>query len=312
MPTRAKSSVPSPTLQPLANSRLVALLGELAQGEGFSPSLLPGVRFMRSTLHIPRSPIAYDPGICIIGQGRKLGHLNGDVFRYDPANYLVLTLPIPFECETIGSPAEPLLGLFIDVTPAVIAELAVQMTPLTFAAHSTPHAVSTAVLGTDLADSAVRLLECLRSPDEARVLGAQRVREIVYRVLLGPLGGNLRALAAPHSHFGQIGRVLHRLHTQFARNVDVNSLAHEAGMSASTFHAHFKAITAASPLQYLKSLRLHKARMLMVHEGLNAGTAAHQVGYESVSQFSREFKRLFGESPSTSASTLRRALVRLA
>jgi AraC-like DNA-binding protein len=138
------------------------------------------------------------------------------------------------------------------------------------------------------------------------------VREITYRVLIGPLGHNLRALAAPHTHFGQISRVLNRIHAEYSREFDIGTLARDAGMSLSTFHAHFKAVTSSSPLQYLKNVRLHKARMLMVHEGANAGTAATQVGYESPSQFSREFKRLFGDGPAAVANQLRRSLIRLA
>ena len=137
------------------------------------------------------------------------------------------------------------------------------------------------------------------------------MREITYRVLIGPLGHNLRALAAPHTHFGQISRVLNRIHADYSHAFHMATLARDAGMSLSTFHQHFKAVTSSSPLQYLKNVRLHKARMLMVNEGANAGTAASQVGYESASQFSREFKRLFGDGPASMASQLRNSIVRL-
>jgi AraC-like DNA-binding protein len=179
-------------------------------------------------------------------------------------------------------------------------------------AVSSPQAIDAAKLDDALRDAAVRLLECLRSADDARILGPQIVREIVYRVMLGPLGANLRGLAAPHTHFGQISRVLNRIHAEYARTFDVETLAREAGMSVSTFHAHFKAVTTSSPLQYLKSIRLHKARMLMVHDGTSAANAANQVGYESASQFSREFKRLFGDAPAAVAAQLRESLVRVA
>lgn len=307
-----RTPIESVRIAPATNPRMVALLAELAQGEGFSPSRLPGVRFMRSTRHIPRSPIAYEPGIFIVAQGRKAGHLGDQAFIYDANNYLVLAVPLPFECETFGSPDEPVLGVSIGVTPAVVSELLMQMEQPPAPDNRPPQAMESATLDTGLGDAAVRLLEGLRTGDGARILGPQLVREITYRVLLGPLGGNLLALASPHSHFGQISRVLGRIHTEFARAMDMETLARDAGMSVSTFHAHFKAVTSSSPLQYLKSIRLHKARMLMVHEGVNAGTAAHQVGYESVSQFSREFKRLFGASPSDAALTLRQSLTRLA
>jgi len=162
-----------------------------------------------------------------------------------------------------------------------------------------------------LSGATIRLLESLRSPDDARILGPQIIREIIYHVLRGKLGRNLRALAAPDSHFGQISRVLNRIHTDYARNYDIATLARDAGMSVAAFHTRFKAITSSPPLQYLKNVRLHKARMLMVNEGVNASGAALKVGYESASQFSREFKRLFGNGPAAVAAELRKSLIRL-
>lgn len=292
---------------------MVALLGALAQGQGFSASRLSGVKFMRSTHYVAPTPVAYDPSIVLIAQGRKRGILGGRVHPYDANHYLVLTLPVPFECETFGTPEEPLLGMSVGVTAATIAELLAQMEPANDAARDRdPHVIESAEVEEPLCECAVRLLETLQSPDDARILGPQHVRELIYRVLRGPLGGNLHALAAPRSHFGQIGRTLHRIHTQFAQGLDIEALARDAGMSVSTFHAQFKAVTASSPLQYIKSIRLHKARLMMVHDGLGAAEAALQVGYESASQFSREFKRFFGATPAAAAAELRASFTRLA
>lgn len=292
--------------------RMASLLSELARGNGFSASRLPGVKFMRATEHVPASPITYEPSIVIIAQGRKTGRLGGKTFVYDANNYLVLAVPLPFECETFGTQKNPLLGVSIAVTPALVAELLVQIETASADVGARPQAIESAPLDEALGDAAVRLLECLHSPDDARILGPQIMREITYRVLTGPLGANLRARAAPHSHFGQISRVLNRIHADYARAFDMETLAREAGMSVSTFHAHFKNVTASSPLQYLKTIRLHKARMLMVHDGLSAAGAALQVGYESASQFSREFKRHFGGAPAAVAAELRASLMRFA
>jgi len=294
------------------NARMVSLLTDLAAGHGFSASRLPGVKFMRSTEHVAASPITYEPCIVIVAQGRKSGRLGDKTFVYDANNYLVLAVPLPFECETFGTPENPLLGLSIPVTPALVAELLVQIEAAPADAGIRPQAIESAPLDAPLGDAAVRLLECLHSADDARILGPQIIREITYRVLTGPLGANLRALAAPQSHFGQISRVLNRIHTDYTRTYDMETLAREAGMSVSTFHAHFKSVTASSPLQYLKTIRLHKARMLMVHDGLSAAGAALQVGYESASQFSREFKRHFGGAPAEIATQLRASLMRFA
>ena len=173
---------------------------------------------------------------------------------------------------------------------------------------ASPRGIYATPLNAALGGAVIRLLECLGDATEARILGPQIVREIVYRVLCGEQGNALRALAVRHTHFARIGKVLRRVHTEFSCPLDVETLAEEASMSVSTFHHHFKAVTSTSPLQYVKTIRLHQARLLMVHEGLNAGVAAQRVGYESPSQFSREFKRLFGSNPSTEAARVRAAL----
>jgi len=295
-------------MHPIPDPRMAALLADLAKGQGFSESRLPGVRFMRSSQHVPRSPIAYQPSIVIVAQGRKRGHLGALSFTYDPTNYLVLSVPLPFECETHGTPEEPMLGVSIGVTPALVAELLMQMDNPPPAEQ--PESIHASPLDPGLSDATVRLLEALGSAEGARILGPQLVREIVYRALLLERGGTLRALGAPHTHFGQITRALNRIHSEYAEALDMTTLASEAGMSVSTFHTHFKAVTSSSPLQYLKNIRLHKARMLMVHEGTTAAVAAREVGYESASQFSREFKRYFGDGPASEASRLRESLMR--
>jgi AraC-like DNA-binding protein len=294
-----------------SKSRLVSLLGGLVKGEGASPSLLPGVTFMYTARQIPRRPIAYEPGIFIVAQGRKTGYLGTRKIVYDASHYLAVSLPVPFECETEGSPEKPLLAVKIGVTPAAVTELLMQMEQLQPLNGSQPQIMEATALDDTLDAATIRLLESLRFPDDARILGPQNVREIIYHVLRGKLGRNLRALAAPDSHFGQISRVLNRLHNDYARDYDIATLARDAGMSIAAFHTRFKAITSSPPLQYLKNIRLHKARMLMVNEGINASGAAQKVGYESASQFSREFKRLFGNSPASEAAELRGLFVRL-
>jgi len=290
------------------STRLVELLSQLAAREGFSDSMLEGVRFMRSTQRIPRRPVVYEPGIVIIAQGRKRGYLGGRIYTYDAKNYLVLSVPLPFECETEGTPDKPLLGLSVSVDPATVAELLMEMDDVPLQPVAAPRAIYATPLNDGLCDAATRLLESLRSRSDARILGPQIVREITYRVLRGEQGGALRAVAARHSHFGQIHKALRRIHTDYSGAIDIETLASESGMSVSAFHHNFKAVTSSSPLQYLKTIRLHKARMLMVNEGLGAGSAAGRVGYESPSQFSREFKRLFGSTPGEEAERWRGAM----
>lgn len=277
---------------------MTALLASLANREGIHPTAIDEVRVMRASKSIPRMPVLYEPGIVIVGQGRKRGYLGDRVYTYDAHNYLVLSVPLPFECETIAAPNEPLLAVSIGVNLGMLAELLMKMD----AAHRSgapamPRAICATKLDLQLSEATVRLLESLQNPADARILGPQMVREIVYRVLCGEQGGALRAAAALHSRFAQVNRALQRIHAEYPRDLTVEELADTAGMSPSSFHQNFKAVTSTSPLQYLKAIRLHKARMLMVYEGLRAGVAAGEVGYESPSQFSREFKRLFGATP---------------
>ena len=291
---------------------MVDLLGNLAEGEGYSPSRLPGVKFMRSTFPLIRTKVSYEPSIVIVAQGRKRGYLGDQVFTYDANHYLVLSVPLPFECETLASPDGPLLGISIGVTPAVVAEIMMEMEKSPPIPMGKPQAIRANPLDDRLYTASLRLVEALGNADEARILGPQIVREIIYRVLCHEEAGTLRALAAPHTHFGQISRALHRMHAEYARPMDMATLASEAGMSVSTFHAHFKAVTSSPPLQYLKSIRLHKARLLMVNQGETASSACRLVGYESASQFNREFKRFFGDTPSAVAGQMRRDLINLA
>jgi AraC-like DNA-binding protein len=278
------------------SSRLARLLASLATVEGFGPTCLPDVRLMRSTERHPSAPVSYDPSIVIIAQGRKHGRLGGRTFTYDARNYLVLSVPLPFECETIGTPEEPLLGMAVRVNPSTVAELLLEMDSPPWQPMDSVRAIDAAPLTPELSDAAVRLAHCLHSPVEARVLGPPIIREIIYRALCGGRGAALRALATPQSNFGQIARALRRMHIDYAQMLDVSTLAREAGMSVSTFHANFKAVTATPPLRYLQTIRLHKAQVLMV-AGVPVAEAARRVGYESPSQFSREFKRLFGGPP---------------
>jgi AraC-like DNA-binding protein len=285
--------------------RLVKLLGALAIKEGFSPSNLTGVQFIRSNKPFPRMPVVYEPSIVIVGQGKKIGYLGDQVFTYDPFNYLVLSVPLPFECETLATLEEPYLSVSVRVDPVTVGELLIEMDDDSGAGIAVPRGICSTPLTDELISATVRLLECLQTPIDSRILGPHIVREIIYRVLYGEQGGALRALAVRHSRFSQIARVLRRIHTEYDKEFDIEFLAGEANMSISTFHHNFKAVTSSSPLQYLKNIRLHKALMLMIRDGLNASTAAGKVGYESASQFSREFKRYFGNSPADEAAKLR-------
>jgi AraC-like DNA-binding protein len=289
--------------------RMVELLNHLATQDGMRPSVLDGVRILRASCASSRIPVMYEPSIVIVAQGRKRGYLRDQRFIYDARNYLTLTVPLPFECETEMGEDGPFLGVGINIELALLSELLMKMeTADRPSLAGLPESSVTATpLDLPLSDAAVRLLECMLSPVDANVLGPQIIREIIYRVLRGKQGGALQDLLRMDGPRMQMHRILHLMHSDYARPIDISALATEAGMSVSALHHHFKALTATSPLQYLKAVRLHKARMLMLQDSLGASVAAERVGYESPSQFSREFKRLFGVSPVDETQRLKAA-----
>lgn len=278
-------------------ARMVELLKRLAPGEGYTRSTLDDVLLMRANRPLVSTPALYQPGIVIVVQGCKRGFHAGHTYVYDARHYLVVSVPLPFEVETEASEARPLLGLIVHIDPTVVAELAMGVDTFEPQSRPNPATLYATPMDAKLADATLRLLEALDSPVEARLLGPSIVREINYRVLVGEQGGGLRAALSRDGHFGRIARVIQRIHDHYPSHLDVATLAHEASMSVPAFHVHFKSVTNNSPLQYIKAIRLHQARLLMIRSSLNAVTAAERVGYESASQFSREFKRLFGRSP---------------
>jgi len=278
---------------------------------GSSESRLEGVRLFKSTYPMPRKPIVYDPGICIIAQGHKIGYLGGQKFQYDANHYLVTSVTMPFECETFASPEDPLLGLYIDIDMSqlheLIGRLGLQPEIGNGGEKGLPRGIGPAVLDEDMADAINRLLKCLQSETESQILGPGLVREILYRALCGTQAPVLYSLAMHSGTFSQVAYALKVMQSDYAAKLDVEQLASTARMSASAFHRAFKEITSDSPMQYLKKVRLTKAKNLMVQENMKAYIAADKVGYESSSQFSREFKRYFGQSPAEMVRELRAA-----
>lgn len=283
--------------------RMVELLTALVPREGFHATILDGVKLRRSDRNEPRTPVMYEPSVYFVASGRKKGYVGDRCLVYDANNYLVLSVPLPFECEAQTGNGEPLLGLSVRMDIGVISELAASMDGC--AAQQSANAVACVCatpLEAALGGAVVRLLECLRSPVEASVLGPLIKREIAYRVLCGPRRDTLLAMLGRNGDESRVHAVLRRIHARYSEPLTVSGLAAEIGMSVSAFHHHFKAVTSTSPLQYLKAIRLHKARMMILHDGLRAAAAADRVGYESTSQFSREFKRLFGHGPGERSS----------
>ncbi|TFY87724.1 AraC family transcriptional regulator [Pseudomonas nabeulensis] len=288
--------------------RSVALLRALAPDEGYNLTALPDVRILRSDHALARTPVLYDPGIVIVCQGRKRGYFGRQVYLYDEQHYLAVAVPVPFTMETDATPERPLLALYLHLDFQVAAELIVQIGQHPSSVQEdVPQSMMSSPMDAAMQTSVLRFLEAISRPLDAAILGPALVRELYFRVLTGAQGSAMRAALAMQGQFGKIGKALRYIHASYAQPIDLPKLAHEAGMSVPTFHSHFKAITRTSPMQYLKSTRLHQARLVMVRQGMTAETACHAVGYTSPSQFNREFKRLFGLTPVSEAKRMRQS-----
>jgi AraC-like DNA-binding protein len=285
---------------------LAPLVRALAPEEGYTLTALPSVRLLRSNRPLAQTPVLYDPGIVIVCQGCKRGYFGDRMYVYDAHQYLAVSVPVPFTMETDASPEAPLLALYLHLDMPLAAEVMLAMErhggrPNPVA----PQSMMSSPLDAAMHASVQRLLLALADPMEAALLGPQLLRELYYRVLSGPQGPFMRAALGMQGRFGKIGKALQRIHACFAQKLDVAELAKEAGMSPPSFNNHFRAVTCTSPMQYLKSTRLHQARLLMLQQSMTAAAACHAVGFESPSQFNREFKRLFGLTPAKEVQRMR-------
>ena len=289
---------------------MVRALTRLGADDGARPSRIDGVTLLRAAKSCVPVPVLYEPCIVIVAQGQKRFHVPDGVLTYDPRNYLVVTVPVPADCETNVAAEGPFLGVAVRIDLTVLGEILLLMRdpPDEPGSFSTDCVRVVAPPVTSLFSGiTVRLMEALTSESDSRVLGPQLVRELLYCVLRNSAGSAMRSLLLGSETRAHIHRILQRMHLDYAHPLDLSTLSHDVGMSSSALHHHFKAVTRTSPVQYLKTLRLHKARMLMVQQSLHAATAAERVGYASPSQFSREFKRFFGRPPAEEAERVRSA-----
>jgi AraC-like DNA-binding protein len=254
-----------------------------------------------------------EPSFCVIAQGSKEVLLGESLYRYDAAHYLLVTVELPVVAQVTEASAErPYLSLRLELDPALVGSVMVEAGHLSSRRASRNgcddvRAMDVSSLDASLLDATVRLVRLLDAPAGARVLRPLITREIVYRLLMGEQGNRLRHLALLGGHTDGITEAIERLRKEFDRPLSIESLARELGMSVSSFHHQFKAVTAMSPLQFQKQLRLQEARRLLLGENLDAASAGYRVGYDDASKFSREYKRLFGQPPIRDVERLRQA-----
>ncbi|WP_417320268.1 AraC family transcriptional regulator [Emcibacter sp.] len=285
---------------------LIALIEKFSSGEGIHDTVIPGMKCIRMSDLNMRLPTVYNPSVCVIAQGRKQVLLEDDLYQYAPSQYLMISVDLPVIGQVTEATREkPYLCLQIDIDVKQLSDLMVKA-PLTARAEpATGRGLFVGQVDQLLGDSVLRLARLLETPQDIPVLAPLAVREIHYRLLSGQYGAMIAQLAIKGSNLQRIAAVIHKLKSDFDKPISVDQLAEIAGMSLSSFHAHFKKVTAMSPLQYQKRLRLTEARQIMLTDALDAASTAYRVGYDSPSQFSREYARLFGAPPVRDVAKLR-------
>ncbi|BCD88542.1 transcriptional regulator [Pseudomonas solani] len=288
-------------------ARLARLIERFAREEGVNHTPIPRLSLFRATAATEPIHCLYEPALGIVVQGCKQAMLNDETYIYGQSQYLIVSLDLPVIGQVLdATPEVPFLSMRLDLDPARISELLLEMDRPP-AVTSSARGISVCSLDEPLQDAVIRLVSLLDTPDDIAVLAPLVEREILYRLLLGERSAQLRQIACVGSHTQRIAKAVSWLKNNYHRPLQIGSLAGEVNMSTSALHHHFKSVTAMSPLQFQKQLRLQEARRLMLAEALDAATAGSRVGYESPSQFSREYSRLFGEPPQRDIARLRQS-----
>lgn len=267
---------------------------------------LKGLRLNRASAPTELAHGVADPAFCVIAQGSKEVFLGDERYQYDPMHYLLATAELPVVSHVIEASLErPYLSLVVQLDPTLVSTVMVEAGHLAPRSYANVRAIDVSPLDAGLLDAAVRLVRLVDSPTEAPFLAPLITREIVYRLLKGEQGERLCYIAVQGGHAHRIARAIDWLRKDFDQSLRVDDLAQELGMSVSSFHHHFKAVTAMSPLQFQKQIRLQEARRLMLGEDLDAASAGYRVGYNDAAYFNRDYKKLFGLPPLSDVRRMR-------
>ena len=281
-------------------------IAQFATEDGIQATAVKGLTLIRLSQPSHAVPGVATAALCIVAQGKKRVIAGDRVLNYDAENFLVITVDTPTIGQVVEASAEaPYLCIKMDLDPAEIAALLIDVGGLGTGAGDAEPSLAVSRVTDDLLDPAIRLVKLLARPDDIAVLAPMIKREILYRLLQSDQATKLQQIAVAESRLQQVNRAIGWIKRNFTEQFAIETLAAEARMSSSALHLHFKAVTAMSPLQYQKQIRLQEARRLMLTEGVDAATAGHRVGYDSPSQFSREYARLFGAPPRSDVSRLK-------
>jgi len=291
---------------PTRQQELSARVARLTRFDGTHQTALPSLALTRGSVPTICMPTVYQPCLAIVVQGRKCALLNDEVFHCDALNYLVVSVTLPGMGQVLdATPEHPYLSLRLNLDLEEIARLVLELGDRASSPATADRGLYVARLDEPLLDAVLRMVKLLDTPEDIGILAPVIQREVYYRVLRGELGSRLVDLAQSAGGNHRIVRAIEWLKQHYAASLRIEELAGAVHMSPSALHHRFKAVTAMSPLQYQKQLRLHEARRLMFADGIESATAGHRVGYESASQFSREYRRLFGAPPRSEIARLR-------
>jgi len=277
-----------------------------ARAEGDTFTEIPGLMLYRRSTPTACASATYEPGLVVFVQGQKRINLGGSTYLCDESNFLLTSVDLPVVSQVIrATETEPILALLLKLEMPVVREILSQEDFHVPEESTGPRGMAIGVTSVELLGACCRLLDLLDARQDIPFLGSLIQREIIYRLLRGPQGKHLRAIATLGEQSHRTAKAIEWLRVNYAKPLRVEELAAMARMGVSTLHHHFRSLTAMSPLQYQKQLRLHVARERMLNDGLDAASAAFEVGYESASQFNREYSRFFGQPPMRDIRTRR-------
>ncbi|MGC1483452.1 MAG: AraC family transcriptional regulator [Candidatus Acidiferrum sp.] len=301
-----KNAIPSPNQTCALRAQLARKIAFfIGSGERLITDI-PGLLLSRRIAPTAPASATYEPSLAVVAQGRKRAILAGTTFIFDESRYLLTSLDLPVICNVIEASKEvPYLCFVLKLDMPVVRDLLGREEIRAPEAPSDSPAMATGETTVELLDACCRLVNLLDTPQDIPFLSGLIQREIIYRILRGPEGTRLRAIATLGDQSHRTAKAIAWIRANYAKPLRVEVLAQIAGMGLSTLHHHFRALTAMSPLQYQKQLRLHAARERMLVDGLDAASAAFEVGYESASQFNREYARFFGQPPLRDIRALR-------
>ncbi|MDX9960034.1 MAG: AraC family transcriptional regulator [Aliarcobacter sp.] len=278
--------------------KILNQVNKLFKNDGIHDTLLNGVKIYTTSKYDPLSPFIYDVCLILVLQGKKIGHLSQNTLVYDSKNYLVVPTTLPLECETYASKEEPFIGLIISIDKKMMYEI-IDCVSKKEAINSKKNSIGifSDVVTEEIEDLTLRLLNILQSKEESKILGESLLKELFYRIAVGENSNFLHKMFLDNNNEAKIARALKIIHTLCETNLDIPNLARQEDMSVSSFHTHFKKVTSHTPLQYIKKIRLNKAKDLIAKHNYQVVDAAYEMGYDSASQFSRDFKSYFGYPP---------------